>query len=218
MFLDNVAVRRPRNVQSKSMVALAPITNETPAWDVLDAFPKLHSRAREAKTTPCTEVLMHKSRSRIEICLTIYETCDRLESFTRDPIGYFDGLSIYMSYFHMDSTDPMGEDRWRPRTVVKRQWSIFSDRSGNCYLSVQEQSDTFAEVELNGPPIRMEGYWIQGHNKFFLYRIDAEYCGSCADEIISSRGYPKEAGKERTEFIGPWIAPPIPPRPVINEA
>ena len=57
MFLDNVAVRRPRNVQSKSMVALAPITNETPAWDVLDAFPKLHSRAREAKTTPCTEVL-----------------------------------------------------------------------------------------------------------------------------------------------------------------
>ena len=88
MCLGNVAVRRPRNVQSTSMVALAPITNETPAWDVLDAFPKLHSRAREAKTTPCTEVPMLKSRSRIEIWLVIYETCDRLESFTRDPIGF----------------------------------------------------------------------------------------------------------------------------------
>jgi|GEM_PF-2411888 len=32
------------------MVALAPITNERPAWDVLDTFPKLHSRAREAKS------------------------------------------------------------------------------------------------------------------------------------------------------------------------
>jgi hypothetical protein len=70
------------------MVALAPITNETPTWDVLDAFPKLHSRAREAKTPRCTEVPMLKSRSRIEIWLTNYETCDRLESFTRDPIGF----------------------------------------------------------------------------------------------------------------------------------
>jgi hypothetical protein len=92
------------------VVALAPITNETPAWDVLDAFPKLHSRARDEKTTPCTEVPMHKSRNCIEIWLTIYETCDGLESFTRDPIGYEDGPSLYMEYFFLGGTDPDGEN------------------------------------------------------------------------------------------------------------
>ena len=79
------------------MVAPAPITNETSTWDVLDTFPKLHSRAREAKTTPCTEVPMLKSRNRIEIWLTIYDDCDGLESFTRDPIGYWDGMNVYGS-------------------------------------------------------------------------------------------------------------------------
>ena len=70
------------------MVALAPITNETLAWDVFDTFPKLHSRAREAKTSTCTEAPRFKSRSGIEIWLVIYDRCDRLESFTRDPIGF----------------------------------------------------------------------------------------------------------------------------------
>ena len=32
------------------MVALAPITNETPAWDVLDPFPESHARARQTKS------------------------------------------------------------------------------------------------------------------------------------------------------------------------
>ena len=32
------------------MVAPAPITNETPAWDVLDPFPKSHARARQTKS------------------------------------------------------------------------------------------------------------------------------------------------------------------------
>ena len=75
-------------VQCTSMVALAPITNETPAWDVLDTFPKLHSRAREAITTSCTEVAHSKSLVRVEIWLAIYESRVGLESFTRDPIGY----------------------------------------------------------------------------------------------------------------------------------
>ncbi len=70
------------------MVALAPITNETSPWDVLDTFPKLHSRARETITTSCTEVPHSKSLCRVEIWLTIYESCVGLESFTRDPIGF----------------------------------------------------------------------------------------------------------------------------------
>ncbi len=94
------------------MVALAPITNETPAWDVLDTFPKLHSRAREVKTTTCTEVPMHKSRSRIEIWLTIYDCRDGLESFTRDPIGY-EGSEWFL-YEYTESkplhyVDPFGQ-------------------------------------------------------------------------------------------------------------
>jgi len=32
------------------MAALAPITNETPAWDVLDPFPESHARARQTKS------------------------------------------------------------------------------------------------------------------------------------------------------------------------
>jgi hypothetical protein len=90
------------------MVALAPINNETPAWDVLDTFPKLHSRAREATTSTCTEVPSLKSRNCIEIWLTIYESCDGLESFTRDPIGYVDGGNLYSDYFKLSNTDPSG--------------------------------------------------------------------------------------------------------------
>ena len=92
------------------MVALAPNTSETSPWDVHDAFPKMHSRAREAKTTPCTEAPMLKSRSRIEIWLTIYETCDRLESFTRDPIKYRGGFNLEQFVFSspLVYVDPTG--------------------------------------------------------------------------------------------------------------
>jgi hypothetical protein len=93
------------------MVALAPITNETPTWDVLDTFPKLHSRAREEKTTPCTEAPHSKSLDRVEIWLTIYETCEGLESFTRDPIGFDGGSNFYslVSNSPLSFVDPLGE-------------------------------------------------------------------------------------------------------------
>ena len=68
------------------MVALAPNSSETSTWDVLDGFPKLHSRAREAKTQSCTEAPHSKSLGRVEIWLMIYESREGLESFTRDPI------------------------------------------------------------------------------------------------------------------------------------
>ena len=94
------------------MVALAPNTSETSPWDVLDTFPKLHSRAREANTRSCTEAPHSKSFGRVEIWLMIYEGCGGLESFTRDPIGY-DG-SPFNLYDFVDSqpvfkTDPSGQ-------------------------------------------------------------------------------------------------------------
>jgi hypothetical protein len=96
------------------MVALAPITNETPAWDVLDTFPKLHSRAREAKTTHCTEARYSNSLSGIEIWLLIYESCDGLESFTRDPIGYKDGRSDdFLPQFLLSQDRYLAEDALR---------------------------------------------------------------------------------------------------------
>ena len=70
------------------MVALAPNTSETSTWDVLDGFPKLHSRAREIKTRSCTEAPHSKSLDCVEIWLVIYESCDGLEFFTRDPMDY----------------------------------------------------------------------------------------------------------------------------------
>ncbi len=97
------------------MVALAPITNETPAWDVLDRFPKLHSRAREVKTPSCTDVPHSKSLGCVEIWLVIYEGCDGLESFTRDPIGYrgspFD-LYEYCESSPLQNFDPLGMETW----------------------------------------------------------------------------------------------------------
>ena len=90
------------------MVALAPNTSETSTWDVLDGFPKLHSRAREVKTTHCTEASHSKSLDCVEIWLTIYEGCDGLESFTRDPIG-FDG-SEWNLYSYVDSRPLLGLD------------------------------------------------------------------------------------------------------------
>ena len=94
------------------MVALAPNSSETSPWDVLDTFPKPHSRAREAKTSNCTEVPHSKSRNRIEIWLTIYESCEGLESFTRDPIG-FEGsdfnLYEYVNSKPLVDIDPSGE-------------------------------------------------------------------------------------------------------------
>lgn len=77
------------------MVALAPITNETSTWDVLDAFSKPHSRVAALKTSSCTEARPLKSRGGIEIWLTVYETSAGLESLTRDPIGTLLILPLY---------------------------------------------------------------------------------------------------------------------------
>ena len=96
------------------MVALAPITNETPAWDVLDRFPKLHSRAREVKPPSCTDVPHSKSLGCVEIWLTIYESCDGLESFTRDPIDYEGSewnLYEFLASSALMNLDPMGLER-----------------------------------------------------------------------------------------------------------
>ena len=94
------------------MVALAPITNDTSAWDVLNTFPKLHSRAREEKTGICTEAPASKSLGRVEIWQAVYETCDGLESFTRDPIGYFGskwGLYTIVDGEVLSLVDPSGQ-------------------------------------------------------------------------------------------------------------
>ena len=106
-----VAVRSLAVVQCTSMVALAPNTSETSPWDVLDTFPKLHSRAREAITGSCTEAPHSKSRNGIEIWQLIYEGCDGLEFFTRDPIGYRAGdENIYRFLFDdpLMGLDPTG--------------------------------------------------------------------------------------------------------------
>ena len=93
------------------MVALATNTTETPTWDILETFPKLHSRAREAITPICTEARYSKSLSCVEIWLTIYEGCVGLESFTRDPIGYKESeldLYAYVNGHSLSYTDPDG--------------------------------------------------------------------------------------------------------------
>ena len=93
------------------MVALAPNTSETSSWDVLDGFPKLHSRAREVKTRTCTEALQSKSLGRVEIWQAIYDCRAGLESFTRDPIDYEGsewGLYEYVKGMSLQSTDPSG--------------------------------------------------------------------------------------------------------------
>ena len=97
------------------MVALAPNTSEPSPWDVLDGFPKLHSRAREAITLNCTEVPYSKSLSRVEIWLLIYECCDGLESFTRDPIGFKGSpwnLFEYVGGRPAVLNDPSGKGWW----------------------------------------------------------------------------------------------------------
>ena len=93
------------------MVALAPNTSETSTWDVLDTFPKLHSRAREAFTARCTEAPHSKSRNGIEIWQVVYESRIGLESFTRDPIGYAGSewdLYEFVGSNPPKSIDPMG--------------------------------------------------------------------------------------------------------------
>ena len=93
------------------MVALAPNTSETSTWDVLETFPKLHSRAREVKTSICAEAMPSNSLGRVEIWQVVYDCRDGLESFTRDPIG-FDGskwdLYEFVEASPLQDLDPSG--------------------------------------------------------------------------------------------------------------
>ncbi len=110
------------------MVALAPNTSETSPWDVLNTFPKLHSRAREAFTRTCTEVPHSKSLNCVEIWQAIYDCRDGLESFTRDPIGYEDGNSLYESYLRMVKADPYGN---KCCVLLWNAWGSGSGSSGS---------------------------------------------------------------------------------------
>ena len=104
------------------MVALAPNTSETSSWDILDGFPKLHSRAREVKTRICTEAPCSKSLSRVEIWLTIYDCRVGLESLTRDPIGFEGsewGLYSLVNGRVTNEVDPLGmcPCQGKPRSI-----------------------------------------------------------------------------------------------------
>jgi hypothetical protein len=99
------------------MVALAPSTTETSPWHILNGFPKLHSRARETKTRPCTEAATCKSLNRVEIRQVIYDSRIRLESFSRDPIGFKGSewnLYEYCESCPLVNLDPSGEAIWVP--------------------------------------------------------------------------------------------------------
>jgi len=92
------------------MVAVASNTSETSPWNILNGFPKLHSRAREAKTRHCTEATACKSLNCVEIWQVIYDYRIRLESFSRDPIEYNAGVNQYqlMSSNVLVGMDPNG--------------------------------------------------------------------------------------------------------------
>jgi len=105
------------------MVALAPSTTETSTLDILNGFPKLHSRAREAKTNRYAEATACKSLNRVEIWQVIYDYRIRLESFSRDLIGY--GGSPYLLYEYgegvpLTTVDPVGKWTIIAKEVGKR--------------------------------------------------------------------------------------------------
>jgi len=108
------------------MVAIASNTSETSTWDTLNGFPSLHSRAREAKTNRYAEATGCKSLNCVEIWQVIYDYRIRLESFSRDPIGFEGGqLNIYgyVDSRVFISTDPSGMKRcveFGPLNVLHR--------------------------------------------------------------------------------------------------
>jgi hypothetical protein len=92
------------------MVTLASNSTDCTLFESSPRFEKLHSRAREARTSRCAEELNQKSKNRIEIRLTIYDYRIRLESCSRDPIGYADGYNVYLYVGDraLSWTDPSG--------------------------------------------------------------------------------------------------------------
>ena len=98
------------------MVALANPT-KTSTYDSFAAFEKPHSRVRGKVAHQLHRDVPRKSLSRIEIRLSFLKSHVRLESFTRDPIGYwgedFD-LYEYVGSNSIVYVDPLGNFRVRP--------------------------------------------------------------------------------------------------------
>jgi hypothetical protein len=58
-----------------------------------------------------------KSSGRANLREATYAECDRLESCSKDPIGYWDSFSLYEATFPLSGTDPSGlicQDKKRP--------------------------------------------------------------------------------------------------------
>jgi hypothetical protein len=70
---------------------------------------KTAHRARGATSTPVAPVqLRSKSANCIEFRRNTYDNRRRLESCSRDPIGYNDGKNLYRTYFVNYLVDPAG--------------------------------------------------------------------------------------------------------------
>ena len=158
------------------MVALAPNTSETSPWDVLETFPKLHSRAREVKTRNCTEARDSKPLSRVEIWLKIHEGCAGLESFTRDPIHYTQSIyGLYAAMFAVKAAmDPGGNDLVWPWNPNAQWWWPFAGRTpsvGNPYAPP-------LTPPVVAPPITIPAWAVP-----FLACAASAVVGVTADEI-----------------------------------
>jgi len=71
------------------------------------------------------------SLNRIEIQLSIYESCDRLESLSRDPIGYKGSewnLYEYVNANPLVKVDPTGKWSWNPLT-----WFLCAKKAKDLY-------------------------------------------------------------------------------------
>ena len=94
------------------MVALASPTTENSHRCATQRFEKPLSRVRGNSAMPSCRVRSFNSLNRIEIGLSIYESSDRLESFSRDPIGYEGSEWNLYEYCHnspLANVDPDGE-------------------------------------------------------------------------------------------------------------
>ena len=92
------------------MVALASPTTENSHRRASQRFKKPLSRVRGNSALGSHRDVACKSLNRIEMRLSIYESRNRLESFSRDPIKYKGGMNLYSSYMGLKKTDPKGTD------------------------------------------------------------------------------------------------------------
>ena len=186
--VQTVAARSLVAVQSRSMVAIASNTSETSTWDTLNGFPRLHSRAREAKTNRYAEATGCKPLTRVEIQQVIYDYRIRLESFSRDAIG-FEGRSWNVYQFcRVNPTsvvDPLGTI-WRRLLEV----CVFS---GGGYINSEHYPDYFLNCEYDCTTYLQFSHSIgsgwRTTNRLEDYEderslpVDPIHCGSCSDLV-----------------------------------